>query len=37
MRYIFIRGVNVRPNLQTQHEFDMGFFGLELDFNGFGS
>ena len=34
---VFHRGVNVRPNLQTRHEPDMGFFGLGLGLNGFGS
>ena len=31
------RGVNVRPNPQTRHEPDTGFFGLGLGLNGFGS
>ena len=31
------RGVNVRPNPRTRHEPDTGFFGLELDLNGFES
>ena len=30
-------GVNVRPNPQTRHEPDRGFFELGLDLNGFGS
>ena len=34
---IYSRGVNVRPNLRTQHEPDTGFFGLGLGLNGFGS
>ena len=30
------RGVNVRPNQQTRHEPNTGFFGLGLGLNGFG-
>ena len=34
---VLIRGVNIRPNPQTQHELDTGFCGLGLGLNGFGS